>query len=155
MKALKTFSITLGIILAVGAIAIAAGIIIKKNNGAGIDTRSATTSVGNSTADSTTNSKRKSKANPITKAVVSEALDSYVSGADDKTKEIYNSMSEEDKDIVVDIIAENVSLGSVSDVSGYIANGDKDALVDYAQENLPEEDQKELLDILSKYGLQP
>ncbi len=155
MKALKAFTITLAIIVAVGAIALVAGIIIHKNKNVGIDTSTVATSMNKSTADNTKKTKRKSKANPITKAVVSEALDSYVSGSDDKTKEIYDSISEEDKDVVVDIIASNVSLGSISDVSEIASNGDKDALIEYAEENLPEEDQEELLSILSKYGIQP
>ncbi len=155
MKALKVFITTLAIIVAIGAVALVAGIIINKNKGAKVDTSSVATNMSKSADASAQKSKRKSKANPITKAVVSEAIDSYVSGADDKTKEIYDSMSEEDKDVVVDILASNVSVSSISDMSGYIANGDKDALVDYAEENLPEEDQEELLSILSKYGLQP
>ena len=94
---------------------------------------------------------KESKANPITKAVVEKAMDAYIETADSDTKAIFNSMSEEDKDIVTDIIAENVSLDSISEVQSYVAKGDKDAVAKYAQENLSEEDQKILIEIMSKY----
>ena len=150
MKPLKVFTITLAVILAVGAIALIAGTAIKKHNSAEGGSDSAT-SADSTSGEGSSKSKRTSTANPITKAIVSEAIDSYVAGSDDKTQELYDSMSEEDKEIVKDIIAENVSLGSVSDVTGLIANGDKEALITYAQENIPEDDQEELKDILSKY----
>ena len=102
-------------------------------------------------SSSAASTKRESKANPITKAVVEKAMDAYIETADSDTKARFNSMSEEDKDIVTDIIAENVSLDSISEVQSYVAKGDKDAVAKYAQENLSEEDQKILIEIMSKY----
>ncbi len=155
MKTLKAFTITLAVILLVGVIALVAGAVIKNRKSTEGGSASATTSSGGSTSESGTKPKRTSTANPLTKAIVSEAIDSYVAGSNEQTQEIYDSMSEEDKEIVKDIIAENVSLSSVYDVTGLIAGGDKDAIAKYAQENLPEDDQEELKDIMAKYGLQP
>ena len=60
-------------------------------------------------------------------------------------------MSEEDKDTVTEIIANNVSLDSVSEVQSYVNSGDASGLMDYAEENLSEEELEELKDIMSKY----
>ena len=56
-----------------------------------------------------------------------------------------------DKDAVTEIIANNVSLETIPEVKSYISNGDSEGLMDYARENLSEEEQKELLEIMSKY----
>ncbi len=121
---------------------------LSSDSGKGTDSSDAKTSDSSSEGTST---KRKSKANPITKAVVEKAVDAYVDSADKETKELFNSMSEDDKDIVTDIIAENVSLDSISEMQSYVANGDKDAIEKYAEENLSEEDQEVLKEIMSKY----
>ena len=103
------------------------------------------------TQEQTQSDSEKKSANPITKAIVSEALDSYAEQSTGKTKEIYESMSEEDKDTVTEIIANNVSLDSVSEVQSYVNSGDASGLMDYAEENLSEEELEELKDIMSKY----
>ena len=60
-------------------------------------------------------------------------------------------MSEEDKDTVTEIIANNVSLDAISDVQSYISEGDTSALLDYATENLSEEETEKLSEIMQKY----
>lgn len=137
MKAAKAFFITLVVVLLIGAIFLIGKDSIMKDVKA--------------TQEQTQSDSEKKSANPITKAIVSEALDSYAEQSTGKTKEIYESMSEEDKDTVTEIIANNVSLDSVSEVQSYVNSGDASGLMDYAEENLSEEELKELKDIMSKY----
>ena len=136
MKAAKAFGITLFVVLLIGVIFLVGRNSIMKDVKA--------------TQEQATTTKT-STANPITKAIVSEALDTYAENATGKTKEIYESMSEEDKDTVTEIIANNVSLDSVSEVQSYVNSGDASGLMDYAEENLSEEELEELKDIMSKY----
>ena len=137
MKAAKAFFITLVVVLLIGAIFLIGKDSIMKD--------------GKATQEQTQSDSEKKSANPITKAIVSEALDSYAEQSTGKTKEIYESMSEEDKDTVTEIIANNVSLDSVSEVQSYVNSGDASGLMDYAEENLSEEELEELKDIMSKY----
>jgi uncharacterized protein YxeA len=137
MKAAKAFFITLVVVLLIGAIFLIGKDSIMKDVKA--------------TQEQTQSDSEKKSANPITKAIVSEALDSYAEQSTGKTKEIYESMSEEDKDTVTEIIANNVSLDSVSEVQSYVNSGDASGLMDYAEENLSEEELEELKDIMSKY----
>ncbi|MBO6196273.1 MAG: hypothetical protein J6O03_02180 [Butyrivibrio sp.] len=136
MKAAKAFGITLFVVLLIGVIFLVGRNSIMKDVKA--------------TQEQATTAKT-STANPITKAIVSEALDTYAENATGKTKEIYESMSEEDKDTVTEIIANNVSIDSVSEVQSYVNSGDANGLMEYAKENLSEEEVKELTEIMSKY----
>ena len=137
MKAAKAFGITLFVILLIGVIFLVGRKSIIKDVEA--------------TQEQTTT--KTSTANPITKAIVSEALDTYAENSTGKTKEIYESMSEEDKDTVTEIIANNVSIDSVSEVQSYVNSGDANGLMEYAKDNLSEEEVKELTEIMSKYVL--
>ena len=136
MKAAKAFGITLFVVLLIGVIFLVGRNSIMKDVKA--------------TQEQATTTKT-STANPITKAIVSEALDTYAENATGKTKEIYESMSEEDKDTGTEIIANNVSIDSVSEVQSYVNSGDTNGLMEYAKENLSEEEVKELTEIMSKY----
>jgi hypothetical protein len=136
MKAAKAFGITLFVVLLIGVIFLVGRNSIMKDVKA--------------TQEQATTTKT-STANPITKAIVSEALDTYAENATGKTKEIYESMSEEDKDTVTEIIANNVSIDSVSEVQSYVNSGDANGLMKYAKDNLSEEEVKELTEIMSKY----
>jgi len=138
MKAAKAFGITLFVVLLIGVIFLVGRNSIMKDVKA--------------TQEQATTTKT-STANPITKAIVSEALDTYAENSDGKAKEIYESMSEEDKDAVTEIIANNVSLDSVSEVQSYVNSGDTSGLMEYAKDNLSEEEVKELTEIMSKYVL--
>ncbi|WP_026521167.1 hypothetical protein [Butyrivibrio sp. VCB2001] len=136
MKAAKAFGITLFVVLLIGVIFLVGRNSIMKDV--------------KSTQEQATTTKT-STANPITKAIVSEALDTYAENSTGKTKEIYESMSEEDKDTVTEIIANNVSIDSVSEVQSYVNSGDTNGLMEYAKDNLSEEEVKELTEIMSKY----
>ncbi len=146
MKAAKSFLITLAVVLVLGALVLAGSHLIKGRAGSSTETSAASEDISKDAP-----SERK-KANPIVKAVVTEAMDTYMDSADGQAKEIADSMTAEDKDTVAEIIASNVSLDSISDVKDILAGGDQQDLIDYAQENLPKQDQEELLEILSKYA---
>ena len=137
MKAAKAFFITLFVVLLIGTIFLIGKDSIMKDVQA--------------TQQQTQSNDEKKSANPIKKAIVSEALDSYAEKSSGKTKEIFDSMSEEDKDTVTEIIANNVSLDSVTEVQSYVNSEDASGLMEYAKENLSEEELKELEDIMSKY----
>ena len=121
MKAAKAFGITLFVVLLIGVIFLVGRNSIMKDVKA--------------TQEQATTTKT-STANPITKAIVSEALDTYAENATGKTTEI---------------IANNVSIDSVSEVQSYVNSGDTNGLMEYAKENLSEEEVKELTEIMSKY----
>ena len=143
MKALKSFFITLVIILAIGCLFIVA----RKSIMNGIAEKNVKTESAASEGSS-----KKSKANPVTKAIVGEAMDTYIkNSSNEKVQEIAESMSEEDKDTVTEIIANNVSLDAIPEVQSYISGGDKEGLMEYAKDNFSEEEIAELKDIMSKY----
>ena len=155
MKPLKVFTITLAVIIALGAIALIAGSAIKKHNSAEGGSGSTATS-GSATAEGDSGkSSSKTKANPIKKAIVSKAMDAYLDSADGQAKELAESISDEDKDAIAEIIANNISVDSISDAEELIGSGDKEGITDYVEENFSEEDQAELKEILSKYVEQP
>ena len=143
MKAFKSFIITLVIVIIIGCIFIAAkGSILRSISEDGVKTES-TEQAGSS---------KKSKANPVTKAIVGEAMDTYIKNSSNETvKELGESMSKEDKDTVTEIIANNVSIDSIPEVQSYISSGDKEGLMEYAEDNFSEEEISELKDIMSKY----
>ena len=143
MKAFKSFMITLAIILAIGGIFLFAGKSITKDVETSVETVEASAST------------KKSTANPIKKAIVSEAVDQYIEKSDGKVKEIAESMTEEDKDTVTEIIANNVELEDIPEVQAYISSGDTAGLMKYAQENLSEDEQAQLAELMLKYALNP
>ncbi|RKM61931.1 hypothetical protein D6855_00500 [Butyrivibrio sp. CB08] len=143
MKAFRSFTITLVIILVIGGIFLFAQKSIKKDVESSAETIEAN------------NEEKTSTANPIKKAIVSEAMDQYIEKSDGKVKEIAESMSEEDKDTVSEIIANNVELEDIPEVQSYISSGDTAGLMEYAQDNLSSEEQAELAEIMLKYALTP
>ncbi len=97
--------------------------------------------------------KRESNADPITRAIVEKAMEAYIKTSKDKdVTDVYGSMSKEDRDIVIDMIAENVSLSSISEMQEIMSSGDEDALTKYAEKNLSKEDQEIFAQIMKKYG---
>lgn len=166
MKGLKTFCITLAAVLAIGVLFLvgkgmiksgtagnevtAASAVSSKSTTATVSgSKTGTTNTGTAKTDST--QKTKKKANPIVKAVVNEALDVYIENADGEVKEMAETMTEEDRETVTEIIAENVTLDSVSEMQSYLASGDKDAIIAYAEKNLSEEEIQQLTEIMSRY----
>ena len=142
MKAFKSFIITLAIVLLIGCIFLVARGSILQDIAKDISTGTSVSEDGSS----------EKKANPVTKAVVSTAIDTYIENtSNEKVKEIAQSMSDEDMDEVKEILASKVSLDSITDVQSMISGGDTGAMLEYAEENLSEEEIQELKDIMSKY----
>ena len=146
MKAVKSFMVTLAIVISIGVLFLV-GKSVLSNTGL------LTTKI--STDSSSGKKKTKAKANPITKAVVSETLESLIEQEGGTTKAMFDSMSEEDKDTVVEIIASNVSLSSIPELTSYATSEDSNALLNYANDNFPEDDISELEEILEKYQTTP
>lgn len=143
MKALKSFLITLAIIIIIGGIFLFAQKSISKD----VETTVETTQAQKES--------KKSTANPVKKAIVNEAMNQYIEKSDGKAKEIMESMSEEDKDTVSEIIANNVELEDIPEIQSYISGGDSAGLMEYAKDNLSDEEQAELAEIMIKYALTP
>lgn len=61
------------------------------------------------------------------------------------------SMDDADANVVKEIVKDNMSKETVSDVSGYIKNGDMSGLKQYVKDNLSGEDQQKIQRIYEKY----
>ena len=61
-------------------------------------------------------------------------------------------MSEEDKEVVTEIVENHMDAESVTEVMGYVSEGDKDGLMRYAAENLTPEEIAKLAEMYGKYG---
>lgn len=175
MKVLKTFFITLAVVLAVGVLFLVGRGMLKTDTfGGGLSDTTRSEAEKDSSGDSeggygsqeskdgagpgsdfagkTSNSgEKKSSANPIVKAVVNEAIDVYIDNADGEVKEVAESMSEEDRETVTEIIAENVSLDAIPQIQSFLSSGDKDSILEYAEENFTQEQIEQLQSIMSKY----
>ena len=75
-----------------------------------------------------------------------------LSGGNPEVAKMIESLSEEDKETVTRIIENHMDAGTVTEVMEYVKDGNKDALIDYAQENLSPSEISELLQIYGKYA---
>ncbi len=66
--------------------------------------------------------------------------------------QVLESLSEEDKETVTEIISEHMDTETVTEVMEYVEEGNKEALVEYATENLSPEEIEELIKIYGKYA---
>lgn len=66
-------------------------------------------------------------------------------------QEIMDSMNEEDRDVLEQIISENISPDAISDVSSYLASGDLEGLKNYAKNTLSDRDLEKIRDLYTKY----
>ena len=99
------------------------------------------------------NEAKKEVVKGVAKTVVNKAIEEYAEKAgSEEVKEKLESITEEDKDKVSEIISENISIESMGDVESYISNKDMDGLMDYAEDKLTAEDYSELTDIMEKYS---
>ncbi len=83
--------------------------------------------------------------------VITKSVDK-IAETNPEAAEIIESMSEEDKEVVTQIIENHIDAETVSEVMGYVQDGDKDAIIDYAAENLTPEEISQLIDLYGKYG---
>ena len=154
-RILKSFVVTFVIVLAIGAIYLySKDSLFKTDNADATETAGAenTDKSSGNPITSAINDTKKEVIKSVAKTVVDKAVEQYAGDSDSKVKDVYDSVSEEDKDKVADILVDNMSIDDMTDVQEYISNQDVDGLKDYAKEKLTEEDYSELTGILEKYS---
>ena len=75
-----------------------------------------------------------------------------IAGDNQEVKKVIESMSDEDKEVVTEIIENHMDAKTATEVMGYVNDGDKEALMKYAAENLTAEETLELINIAGKYA---
>ncbi len=145
MKGLKSFIITLVIVLAIG------GIYIfhkdKVNNATETISTTVKETVNESVGNVVDGAKQK-----VVKTIVDEAIDQYSDKADEDVKQVLDSVTEEDKSKISEIIADNLDMDSIDDIKDYVTDSDMDGLMKFAEDKLTEQDYSEFTAILEKYS---
>ena len=95
--------------------------------------------------------KAKEKIAEKTVDVITDNVDK-IAGENPEVKEMMESLSEEDKETVAEIISEHMDTETVTEVMEYVNEGDKEGLINYAVENLSPEEISELMEIYGRYG---
>lgn len=85
------------------------------------------------------------------KLIQSEIASDTDATSDINAEEVLDSMSDEDKDTLNQLIDDNISADTISDVSSYLANGDTDGLKEYAKDTLSDDELQEVKDLYEKY----
>lgn len=101
---------------------------------------------------SVTDSIKKKVVTEIAETIVEEAVKQYGGDTAEDIQNIIDSVEEEDKEKVTEILTDNLSLDSIGDVQSYIANNDARGLLEYAQDKLTAEEYSELTGIFEKYS---
>ncbi len=158
MKIVKTFVATLAVVLAIGGIYLYRADIAKK---------ASSLINGQESTEATTDASEEKIANPLTEigndikkkavagiaeTIVEQAVKQYGGDKAEDVQKIMDSVSEEDKEKVTEIIIDNMSLDSIGDVQSYVDNKDVEGLMEYAQDKLTAEDYSELTGIFEKYS---
>ncbi|WP_026527439.1 hypothetical protein [Butyrivibrio sp. VCD2006] len=160
MRIFKSFVITLVVVLAIGGIFLYSKDSLMKSETDEVTQGIESTEDGEK-AEKTgeggiagaINEAKKEVVKGVAKTVVNKAIEEYAEKAgSEEVKEKLESITEEDKDKVSEIISENISIESMGDVESYISNKDMDGLMDYAEDKLTAEDYSELTDIMEKYS---
>ena len=73
-------------------------------------------------------------------------------GDNKEVKKVLESMSDEDKEVVTEIIENHMDAETATEIMGYVNNGDKAALMEYAGENLSADEMMELMEMYGKYS---
>ena len=60
-------------------------------------------------------------------------------------------MDEEDREVLSQIIADNMNEQTVQDVQEYVESGDTSGLLQYVEENLSEQDSQKVEELYEKY----
>lgn len=91
----------------------------------------------------------------VTSAVAEKMIEEQVqndsTGQLQNAQDIYESMSAEDKQTVNDMIESKVSPETISDVSKYVKNKDKEGLKQYVKEEFTESEIQQIKDLYNKY----
>ena len=83
--------------------------------------------------------------------MIDEQVQNDSTGQLQNAQDIYNSMSEEDKQTVNDMIESKVSPQTISDVSKYAKDQDKEGLKQYVKEKFTESEIRQMKDLYNKY----
>lgn len=96
--------------------------------------------------------KAKEKVTPaVAEKMIEEQVQNDSTGQLQNAQDIYNSMSEEDKQTVNDMIESKVSPQTISDVSKYAKDQDKEGLKQYVKEKFTESEIRQMKDLYNKY----
>ena len=75
-----------------------------------------------------------------------------IAGENKEIKKVLESMSDEDKEVVTGIIENHMDAKTVTEIMGYVNDGDKAALMEYVNENLSTDEVMELMEMYGKYS---
>ncbi len=75
-----------------------------------------------------------------------------IAGDNKEIKKVLESMSDEDKEVVTEIIENHMDAETATEIMGYVTDGDKAALMEYAGENLSAEEVMDLMELYGKYS---
>ena len=87
----------------------------------------------------------------VAEKMIEEQVQNDSTGQLQNAQDIYNSMSEEDKQTVNDMIESQVSPQTISDVSKYAKDQDKEGLKQYVKEKFTESEIRQMKDLYNKY----
>ena len=87
----------------------------------------------------------------VAEKMIEEQVQNDSTGQLQNAQDIYNSMSEEDKQTVNDMIESKVSPQTISDVSKYVKDQDKEGLKQYVKEKFTESEIRQMKDLYNKY----
>ena len=87
----------------------------------------------------------------VAEKMIEEQVQNDSTGQLQNAQDIYNSMSEEDKQTVNDMIESKVSPQTISDVSKYAKDQDKEGLKQYVKEKFTESEIRQMKDLYNKY----
>ena len=87
----------------------------------------------------------------VAEKMIEEQVQNDSTGQLQNAQDIYNSMSEEDKQTVNDMIESKVSPQTISDVSKYAKDQDKEGLKQYVKEKFTESEIRQKKDLYNKY----
>jgi hypothetical protein len=148
MKIIRTFVLTLVVVLGVGAFYLYGKDLLKGSDGI---IEKSTNEIKEKISEGTDDVKKKAMQG-IAETVVNEAIKQYAGDSAEDVQKVMDSVTAEDKEKVTEILTDNLSLEAIDDVKSYVSNNDVDGLMEYAQETLTAEEYNELTDIFQKYS---
>ena len=75
-----------------------------------------------------------------------------IAGDNQQIKKVIESMTDEDKEKVTEIIENHMDAETTTEIIQYVKEGDREALMEYAQENLTAEEITDLIEMYGKYS---
>jgi len=100
--------------------------------------------------------------NPITSAAAGVVSDKVIEkvikeeavkygASEEQIQQVLDSVSEEDKETVQNIVEEHMTEETVDEIKDAISTGDTATLIDYANESLSDEEKQQLFGLYEKY----